>query len=173
MPTNEDHEKLPPNLFIGEASGQCLYRDPRTGRTKDLGKDRSAATALAAMMNVGKGVRKQAPFGRRLVKMAAFVPGSGLLSEEQIRDLAQPIKQLCGVYLLLRDGLVVYVGQSANCHARIGRHFDERGKKFDAHHIIECKPKDLKKLEAQYIGKFVPQYNLLVPKTSEEQSIAA
>jgi hypothetical protein len=167
MLAHECPEELPPNLSISELTGQCLYRDPVTRRTKDLGYDRSAAVDIAKRMNVGKGTRRKPDPRRRVVRMAAFVQSQDLISEEEILKLATPVKQLCGIYLLIREGKVVYVGQSTNCHARIGTHFYERGKKFDAFHLIECGTKQLKKLEAQYIAKFMPQYNVLVPMVSE------
>ncbi|MGF6837098.1 hypothetical protein QF001_000965 [Paraburkholderia youngii] len=164
LPIDELRKSLPPNLFLNPSSGQYCYRDPRNGRTKSLGSDHDAAVAYVNGQNVTNGVIKKGDSPKRFVRSAAFVEDEGLLSLEELAVIAQPIKQLCGVYLLLREGRVVYVGKSINCHGRIGTHFSERGKKFDAYHIIECAQKDLDRIETQYIAKFMPRYNVLVPK---------
>jgi hypothetical protein len=131
---------------------------------KSLGSDRESAIAFVTEKNITNGIFKKGDVAKRFVRSAAFVEEKDLLSEAELNVIAQPIRQLCGVYLLMSEGRVVYVGQSTNCHGRIGTHFAERSKKFDSYHIIECRPKDLTRLETQYIAKFMPKYNILVPK---------
>jgi hypothetical protein len=166
-PRNEDRENLPPNLYVNSV-GYYSYRDPSTKQSKGLGKDRESAIVRAVEMNTERGIFKKGDLPKRFRQIKTYVPRADLLSEEEVRNLAQPIKQLCGVYLLLSNGIIVYVGQSANCHARIGTHFKEGGKVFDSYHIIECAEKELDDLETQYIGRFMPQYNVVIPKVLKQ-----
>ena len=65
-----------------------------------------------------------------------------------------------GVYFLIKDDEIVYVGQSTNIFARVTSH--SRTKEFDSF-TYELKPKatsfELDQLETKYIGKFTPKYN--------------
>ena len=64
----------------------------------------------------------------------------------------------CGVYFLIDQELIVYVGQSrSNIIGRITAH--KKDKIFDRYHVIECKESDLDQLEAHYISQFTPIYN--------------
>lgn len=93
-----------------------------------------------------------------------FIQRADLLSEEEILRTSIPLSPLRGVYFLLDRGKVVYIGRSVNCYVRIGTHFDECTKVFDSYYVIECKEKELDDLEMQYIGKFMPKYNVVVPQ---------
>lgn len=124
-PIEELRKSLPPNLFVNATADQYYYRDPRSGRTKSLGCDQELAIAFVTKKNLTNGIFKKGDRAKRFVRSAAFIEEEGLLSEAELTAIAQPIRQLCGVYLLLSEGRVVYVGQSTNCHGRIGTHFAE------------------------------------------------
>lgn len=78
-----------------------------------------------------------------------------------------------GVYLLLLQGVVVYVGQSVSVFSRIVAHRnlmrkskrairlrqDERVIYFDQVRVRFCEPEDLSKLEVLMIDRFNPEYN--------------
>ena len=61
------------------------------------------------------------------------------------------------VYLLLRRGKVVYVGQSKNIYSRIQNH--RRAKDFTHFRILRCHPARLNYWEGKLIFDYKPEYN--------------
>ena len=90
-----------------------------------------------------------------------------------------------GVYALVRDGVVVYVGQSKKMLARISAHKSNWGRKaqpawmpaslrgvlFDEAYVLPCRVEDLDELEAAMIDLYKPRYNIKLksptPTTTE------
>lgn len=64
-----------------------------------------------------------------------------------------------GIYFLIRDDEVVYVGQAANMRKRIGQHLAEGVKHFDSVCAIMCEPSKRDNLERHYITLFAPPLN--------------
>ena len=64
-----------------------------------------------------------------------------------------------GVYFLMLDHEIVYVGQTTDVFARLHRHQRDKSKAFNSFSFIQCKPEDLDELEAKYIDAFLPVYN--------------
>jgi hypothetical protein len=79
-----------------------------------------------------------------------------LLDGEQIAKLALPWEKSSGVYFLVQDQEVVYVGQSVNVYLRIAQHVD---KKFDKYAFVPCKAELLDRLESLYIHTLKPRLN--------------
>lgn len=104
--------------------------------------------------------------------------GLAMLSEREIVASSTSTRTYCGVYFLVFEGRIVYVGQSLNVLARIGQHADK--KKFDAVAIMPCAPRHLDVIESLYIHMLRPPLNgrantcsyqpekLLAPLTFEE-----
>ena len=69
-------------------------------------------------------------------------------------ELQQP-----GVYFLLSRGEIVYVGQSVDMRRRIGQHFSDYSKRFDAVRFFPCKPEQLIAWEKRCIRAFRPPLN--------------
>lgn len=66
---------------------------------------------------------------------------------------------MSGVYFLLQDGKVVYVGQSTNVKKRLISHrYTE--KQFDSYRVINCAHDRLLYYEKRWIARFNPIYNL-------------
>ena len=79
-----------------------------------------------------------------------------------------------GVYALLRDGVVVYVGQSKKMLQRISAHKSNWGRKaqpawmpvslrgvlFDQAFVLPCRVESLDELEAAMIDLYKPRYNI-------------
>ena len=79
-----------------------------------------------------------------------------------------------GVYALLRDGVVVYVGQSKKMLQRISAHKSNWGRKaqpawmpvslrgvlFDQAFVLPCRVEALDELEAAMIDLYKPRYNI-------------
>lgn len=67
-----------------------------------------------------------------------------------------------GVYLLLDDGVTVYVGQSEDVYKRIAQHKNEGVKQFNSFSFIPASSDDLDDLERMYILRLNPKYNILI-----------
>lgn len=79
-----------------------------------------------------------------------------LLREEQIVEKSAPMNMVSGVYFLIRDNKVIYVGQSVNVFARMSQH---SFKNADRYAYIPCDVKDLNVLESLYIHCLQPEGN--------------
>jgi hypothetical protein len=80
----------------------------------------------------------------------------------------------CGVYALVREGVVVYVGQSKKMLGRVAAHKSNWGRKsmpawmpaslrgvlFDEVHVLPCKVEQLDQLEKAIIDLYKPKYNI-------------
>ena len=87
----------------------------------------------------------------------AHLPLPDLRKSVQISDfriLAGP-----GIYFLMLDDVVVYVGQAVNMRVRVAAHIGEGTKEFDRVAFVPCHPQNLLRYERSYIEKLVPKYN--------------
>lgn len=66
---------------------------------------------------------------------------------------------MSGVYFLLQNGKVVYVGQSTNVEKRLISH-KWTEKQFDSYRVIPCAKDLLLYYEKRWIKRFKPIYNL-------------
>jgi len=64
-----------------------------------------------------------------------------------------------GIYFLISDKEIVYVGKSKDVACRINNHKKEDVKKFDNVFFIKVPEKELESTENYYISKFKPKYN--------------
>lgn len=78
-----------------------------------------------------------------------------LLSRDEILSLAIPGGRLSGVYFLIHEGEVVYVGRSENILGRIAAHISEGEKEFDSFTYLPAGPIR----EGHYIKLLNPKYN--------------
>lgn len=67
------------------------------------------------------------------------------------------IQKTPGIYFLVHEKVVVYVGQSVNVYGRAFTHTD---KVFDSVYYLPCPENELLKLESQWIAKLKPIYNM-------------
>jgi hypothetical protein len=88
--------------------------------------------------------------------VSAALTNRTLLDGEQIAKLALPWQLSSGVYFLVQDQEVVYVGQSVNIYSRIPQHSD---KKFNKYAFVPCEVELLDKLESLYIHTLKPRLN--------------
>jgi excinuclease UvrABC nuclease subunit len=81
------------------------------------------------------------------------------LTKEYI--LSQPFQEvelgMCGVYFIIKDEEVIYIGQSVLLWERVRAH---RHMKYDRYFFIECDEKELNYLESKYITQFCPDANI-------------
>lgn len=80
-------------------------------------------------------------------------------SKIDVLESCIPTARASGVYFLVRESEVVYVGQSVDVLHRIARHRRE-GRVFDAFSYIECDHGEMDRLEALYIKAFIPVGNV-------------
>ncbi len=64
----------------------------------------------------------------------------------------------CGIYFLVKDMEVIYVGQSVDLFNRISKH-RRAGVDFDSYSFIECERRELDALEMMYVTAFMPKQN--------------
>lgn len=83
-----------------------------------------------------------------------------LKSEDDIVKQSKAAQAVSGVYFLIDEGRVVYVGESGNVHARVACHIRDGGKDFTRIHIIPCNEAERRTLEKAYIKKFNPPLNV-------------
>jgi hypothetical protein len=86
--------------------------------------------------------------------------------ENDIISHARPAPKLPGIYYLLRDYDIVYVGQAIDIDKRIKDHVREGIKKFDSYYYQYCPVMALDDLEAMAICKYQPEYNVTIPKNN-------
>lgn len=160
-PRSESKKDFPQNLHEPRA-GYFTYRDPVTKQTRGLGRDRDAAMRYAIRMNEMLGIAPAKPV---ITEPVGF---GGTLDATYILGVAKSIKKTCGVYFLMHEKEIVYVGQSVNCTLRIGNHLNDGQKAFDSYFFVECPESRLDEMEAKYIVKFRPKYNITIPKIASE-----
>lgn len=98
-------------------------------------------------------VQKEVRFGEAVKKLTSGV----LLREHEIVEHAVPLGTVCGVYFLIQEKRVVYVGQSTNVFSRIFTH--TQSKEFDSYVYLPCDKDMLDKLESLYIHFLSPPLN--------------
>lgn len=87
--------------------------------------------------------------------------GATLLSEREIVDGAILDLECTGVYFLIKNHKIVYVGQAMNVFRRVADH--SITKEFDSFSYIRCKQEVLNVVESLYIHVFKPPLNGRLP----------
>jgi hypothetical protein len=84
--------------------------------------------------------------------------GRTLHTEDEIVSASVEMPSTCGVYFLVHEHRVVYVGQSVNILARVGSHKASR-KVFDRVAFVTCAQEHLNVVESLYIHILRPPLN--------------
>ena len=81
---------------------------------------------------------------------------------------SMPIEQICfsGIYYLIKNGEVVYVGQATNVFTRIGIHIAKGEKFFDSFDYDRVSVEFLDERELMAIIEYNPRYNKALPKNN-------
>lgn len=79
-----------------------------------------------------------------------------------VADRLIEVPEVSGIYFLVHDGDVIYVGQSCNVASRMLSH---KNKTFDRAFVLPCPRSKLNETEAAFIGFFKPQLNMNQEKT--------
>lgn len=160
-PRSEAKKDFPPNLNRNN-TGYYSYMDRQTKKSRGLGTNKEVAFRYAERMNDLMGIGKKTEVADGVISLGNTV------TAEYVLGMAKTIKRTCGIYILMHEREIVYVGQSINCQSRIGTHLNNPLKVFDSYFVIECQEKHLDHLEAKYIINFRPKYNLMIPKVKTE-----
>jgi hypothetical protein len=124
---------------VAEREAMALQADSLYQKIKAMESKLANLEALGAMQN-----------------LSDKITGKALLRHDQIVESSRPWQQSSGVYFLIDEDKIVYVGQSVNIYARIPNHHD---KKFDRYSYVPCKPHLLNILESLYIHCLQPKLN--------------
>jgi hypothetical protein len=89
--------------------------------------------------------------------VSAKITNKTLLTSDEIIKFSRSWSEEVGVYFLIDNDEVVYVGQSVNIFSRISQH--KIDKKFDRYAFIPCSKENLDKLESLYIHFLRPRLN--------------
>jgi hypothetical protein len=78
-------------------------------------------------------------------------------SLSMVADRLIEVPEVSGIYFLIHEGEVIYVGQSHNVASRIIGH---KNKTFDRAFVLPCPPSKMNETEAAFIGIFKPKLNM-------------
>jgi len=101
--------------------------------------------------------KENASLQEKVTKIFSKPYGEELLSYEDVLLRAKKHTALCGVYFLIKDREIIYVGQSVNIASRIQTH--SATKTFDCYSYALCNREELNALETKYIMFFKPKLN--------------
>lgn len=91
------------------------------------------------------------------------------LNVENIIASAIPAKRQSGIYFLILNGAIAYIGQAADVWLRITQHMASR--RFDAFSWAPCPVSELDRMEAYCIEKFKPLHNAGIRPNFRTRSI--
>lgn len=155
-PRGPGKTRLPQGLY--ERNGYWSWLDRRSGKEWGIGRvPRSEAIQLVLEVQEHPEVAAER-FGRRSETVRLLAT----LSAEEIIAAAVPHRHQCGVYFLVKDSRVMYVGQSTHAGRRVPEHLST-GKPFDAYHFVPVPEPLLDDTEAAYILALNPPWNLALP----------
>lgn len=78
-------------------------------------------------------------------------------NEIDVLNMPFHVDNPCGIYFLIKESRIVYIGQSNNVYRRLGDHKKE--KEFTSFKFIQCDAEWLDWVEIYYIHKFKPDLN--------------
>jgi hypothetical protein len=101
-----------------------------------------------------KALQKEKQFS----EMCRFMGKKTLATKETIVAASLNLADLSGIYFLIKDKEIVYIGQSTCVFRRVYDHLWSK-KIFDSFSYIQCEKKMLDKLESIYIHFYQPPEN--------------
>jgi hypothetical protein len=101
------------------------------------------------------------PIAMRRLPRLTVRPSEVAAAAMAIVQQAAPVAQMsdCGVYFLVQDDRIVYVGQSIEVSGRVLTHFRDGLKQFTHAAVLLCAPERLDELEMFWIRALRPEYN--------------
>lgn len=107
------------------------------------------------------GERTASPHQLSAADLSVAINSESLRTEAEIVERAKKseVAGMSGVYFLVRNGRVIYVGQSTNVYGRVYYHMSQREKPFDSWCFVPCPPDRLDLIESLYIHSLKPKLN--------------
>ena len=148
------------------------------------------ARRTSAINKYNAEVEKIAKYGRRAIELAktplpverenmpavsAAVKGKKAIYavvNEAATDLPNIDGRACGIYFLLRDKEIVYIGQSVDCFSRVSSHARDKMKNFNRACYVPVPQKELDDIEATMIALFKPEHNSRGVTNHADESLA-
>lgn len=96
-----------------------------------------------------------------------------MYTESEIVASGKAYERKCGVYFLVDGSEIVYVGQSTDILFRISCHINAGKKNFERYAVLYCDHSSLSEVEADYIVRLVPKYNVTLPENKKWATLAA
>ena len=147
--------------------GYYTYRSPISGKAVCIGRvEIKDAIAVCLRLNAtAQGVKDADKVGR-LRHAHVESDEKGLLSAAHITQSAMNYEHLTGVYFLILNDEIVYVGRSVNILGRLATHHTNQTIEFNRVFVERCRADQVAHLEAMYINKFKPKHNTSMPAVS-------
>lgn len=92
-------------------------------------------------------------------EVSISLSGKGLATEAEIVSKSQPYEHISGVYFLIKNDRIIYVGQSVSIFTRISVHAKEKIIPFDSVAWSLCNYEIMNHIESLYIHLLRPACN--------------
>lgn len=141
---------------IARANAEAVRIEPPY--PKKIANDIDALEAKKAnLVNQVSALEEEIKHTIEFMDMSRALTGATLLSESQIVKNSAELPIYSGVYFLIKNNKIIYVGQSVNIFRRIMDHLPT--KRFDKFSYIRCKKENLDIIESLYIHHIKPPQN--------------
>lgn len=151
---------MPPNTLEGKAKDLEIQIEQLEGRKRHL-EDRIPLLEAELKTLTFKKVNAH------LLQTLNDELGFELLSEKEIVERSKGNLPSSGIYFLVKDSEVVYVGQSTSVLSRIGTHVLDPNKDFNSFSFLSAPKESLDLLETIYIKVLNPRLNNGSPISKE------
>ena len=160
--------------IVARARAECIEITESENKTKDV-KMHDASKRVVRLLEQACQLRKECKelnAQREQMALAAgfdelltAIDSRSMLTEAQVVSGRISFEKLSGVYFLIKNEKVVYVGQSVNVAARIHSHIG--AKDFDSYAWVKVPSHNLNVVESLYIHHFRPHLNGNAPISFE------
>jgi len=94
-----------------------------------------------------------------------------IIGQIMLNKKLAPVNRTSGIYFLMDDSEVVYVGQSVDIESRVLIHVKEGRKRFQHYSFFECDIDDLNEMESYFIWYFQPRLNVFIHESNSRYCI--
>lgn len=151
---SKDNRYRPIDVVARARAKFHVVRPPETQRM------RMTLAALEARYAQLEAATANMPHQINMHDLSSGLTDKRLLTAKEIVKSSGKTPHLTGVYFLIKDGVVVYVGQSVNIISRVAYHVSY--KEFDRFAFVRCSKEGLDVLESLYIHFLQPELNGLL-----------
>lgn len=144
---------------IARARAECMEIN-KTGVALEKEALLNLSNARSKLEKEVQDLKSKASHEIKMNLLSDTLTGKYMLDVSEIVAKSAPFKSKCGVYFLIQDDQVVYVGQSVSVETRIRNHANNKYeiKVFDRYAYIPCEKQQLDVLESLYIHALNPKY---------------